>query len=289
MNRKIHSIILFLLTLLAGMVLENLLGDKVRSILSPTRPPLSNREVADKTVTDTPGTLVLFTAGQSNASNHVKSRYTPKNAVFTLYNYQLYKTKDPLLNACGWRGSLWSALADMLIDSALCKQVILVNTASGGSSVTHWAYKEGYQKKLQESFMEMDSLNIHPHFILWVQGEKDNEINTPSNEYVKAFLKLKSDFRKAGITASFIMSITSYSPAEANLLNQAGIDTAIQNAQLKLIQNNSDILQGPWTDSLILASHRRDGQHFSDFGAQLLVKEYFNIIKKQLHSIPSQP
>ena len=278
-----------ILSFIFGILVEFYFGKALRHSLIPRdnyQKGLAHREVVDWAQLNRDSLLVLFTAGQSHASSHVRTRYYPRNEVFTLYGNKIYKTEDPLLNACGRRGSIWSRLADMLIDSNVCHQVVLVNTASGGSSIKDWAYNKAYKHKLDQAFNDLRVAQLSPDYILWIQGQKDNVLNTPKDEYIRAFDTLKSNFGYSGITAPFIMAVSTYSPTAATFVDGRGLDTSIQSAQLEIIENYNDVFQGPWLDSLILASHRHDGLHLSDLAAEILVQHYFSIIKDQLNKHP---
>ena len=220
-------------------------------------------------------TMIALTFGQSNAANNGQNPYTPHNAaVYNYYGGKLYKAKDPLFGATREKGSVWSRLGDMLIDSGLYTKVIFIPIAVGGSEIACWTSGDCF-KKLQQTLNMLDSQHIHLTHIFWHQGETDNLKNTREATYKEQLGMILKKLRKTQ-SADLYVSIASYHPGATS--KPLGVDTVIQKAQQSFINENKGVLQGPDTDVLIHAIHRYDGVHFSDFGMNAFAQLWWKAI-----------
>ena len=220
-------------------------------------------------------TMIALTFGQSNAANNGQNPYTPHNA--TVYNYyegKLYKAKDPLFGATREKGSVWSRLGDMLIDSGLYTKVIFIPIAVGGSEIACWTNGDCV-KKLQQTLQRLDSQHIRLTHIFWHQGETDNIKNTSKAKYKEQLATILKNLRSYQ-NADVYISLASFHPSAIN--KPLGIDSVIRNAQQEFINENRGVLQGPDTDTLIYAIHRYDSVHFSDFGLNAFAKLWLQSI-----------
>lgn len=227
-------------------------------------------------------TMIALTFGQSNAANNGQNPYTPHNAeVYNYYEGKLYKAKDPLFGATREKGSVWSRLGDMLIDSGLYTKVIFIPIAVGGSEVACWTIGD-CAKKLQRTLEILDSQHISVTHILWHQGETDNINNTSSAKYKEQLATILQTLRKYQ-SADFYVSIASYHPA--SVTKQLGVDSVIRNAQKEFINEYKKVLLGPDTDTLIHAIHRYDSVHFSDYGLMAFAKLWLRAIMEKQESV----
>ena len=206
-------------------------------------------------------TIIFLTLGQSNAANSSNSYYSPKNNVLNYYDGKLYKAKEPLIGAGGDGGCVWTILADKMIDSGLCKKVIIIPIAVGSTNIENWAKGE-CNIKLRNTLDDLNRHNIKLTYVLWHHGEANNGTSKESyKENLRAILKT---IREKNQTAPFFCSIASYNFLATT--KPLGIDSSIQNAQKEFISENENVLRGPNTDILIYAIDRHDSQHFSQFG-----------------------
>ena len=227
-------------------------------------------------------TMIALTFGQSNAANNGQSPYTPHNAaVYNYYEGKLYKAKDPLFGATREKGSVWSRLGDMLIDSGLYTKVIFIPIAVGGSEIACWTSGD-CAKKLQRTLEILDSQHISVTHIFWHQGETDNINNTSRVKYKEQLATILQTLRKYQ-SADFYVSIASYYPG--SVAKPLGVDSVIRNAQREFINENKKVLLGPDTDTLIYAIHRYDGVHFSDYGLLAFAQLWLRAIKEKRESI----
>ncbi|MDN3548280.1 sialate O-acetylesterase [Mucilaginibacter aquaedulcis] len=221
--------------------------------------------------------MFLLAFGQSNSANYGMGNYVCKNEVYNYYKGELYKAQEPLLGPEGPGSSVWTRVADMLIDSGIYKKVIIVGCGIGSTPVNSWA--EGSSKKVLEKtldYLKKDNLKLT--HILWEQGETDNANNTTKTQYKKDLKNVISIVRQTQPSAPFFVSITSYFPygEEKNIL---GIDTDITQAQLEVIKEGNNIKQGPNTDSLNLCYYRYNDLHFTEHGLDKLAYKWFKQIK----------
>lgn len=226
---------------------------------------------------DIKGSTVIFAFGQSNAANHGQERYTPENTVYNYSKGAVYEGKDPLVGATGGGGSVWTRLADKLIDDGRAKSVTIISIAVAATDIASWAEGGFLHGMLIENVEAMISDGITPDYILWHQGESDNIANTSTEDYEKRFLSIREVFRSRGIEAPIYVAVASYHPeciAEDN-----GNDKAIRDAQKKLAKDYRDILLGPDTDKLDRCMYRHDGVHFSAKGLEKHAEAWLKALK----------
>ncbi|MEQ7799526.1 sialate O-acetylesterase [Pedobacter sp. ASV1-7] len=228
-------------------------------------------------IVNAPKVMVCLTFGQSNAGNYGNGKYTCRNDVYNYYKGELYKAEEPLLGPDGGGSSVWTRVADMLIDSGLYDKVVIVPCAIGGTSVKCWS--EGYCKdKLIKTLDYLRNDKIKLTHIFWDQGETDNVDNTSTNEYKGRLKEVIKIIRDMNFDAPFYTSISSYFPYNNENLN--GIDQGIVKAQEEVIKEVANVKRGPNTDSLNLAYYRADAVHFTEKGLDELAKKWFESIRQ---------
>lgn len=236
------------------------------------RKPIDNKS----TIFKSEKTMVCFTIGQSNAANYGNGSYVPKNEVYNYYKGELYQAKEPLLGADGAGCSVWTRVADMLIDSGLYDKVIIVPCALGSTSVECWSDGK-CSEKLAETLDYLQKDNIRLTHILWAQGETDNVDSTSKSVYKQRLEKVINKFRTRKIDAPFYIAVSGYFPYANN--NPFGIDKEITDAQTELPNDLKNVKAGPNTDSLNLAYYRADAVHFTEAGLDKLAYKWFLKIK----------
>lgn len=227
-------------------------------------------------IINAPKVMVCLAFGQSNAANYGNGTYACRNEVYNYYKGKLYKAEEPLLGPDGGGSSVWTRVADMLIDSGLYDKVVIVPCAIGGTSIKCWS--EGYCKdKLISTLDYLQKDNIKLTHVFWDQGETDNVDNTTTAEYKDRLKEVIKIIRDRKFDAPFYTSITSYFPYNNNNIN--GVDFDITTAQHEIIKEVRNVKQGPNTDSLNLAYYRADAVHFTEKGLDELAKKWFESIK----------
>lgn len=233
--------------------------------------PVKNRDA----ILNSDKVMICLTLGQSNASNYGAGTYVCRNAVYNYYKGDLLVAQEPLLGADGSGCSVWTRVADMLIDSGLYKKVVIVPIAIGNTSIDCWSEgrcKESLVKAL--AMLKKDHIQLTD--IFWDQGENDNVNGTTKEQYKSRFKQVIKIIRDQQPRVRFFSSITSYFPFIND--NPLGIDTAITNAQREVIKELK-LKSGPNTDSLNLAYYRIDAVHFTEKGLDRLALEWFTKIK----------
>jgi hypothetical protein len=219
-------------------------------------------------------TMTILTLGQANAANSSNMHYQARRDVLNYYNGSLYKAKEPLIGAGGFGGSVWTILADKLIDSGFCKKVIIIPIAEGGTTVENWAIGDCSQK-LQTTLLDLSQHNIKLTHIFWHQGESDN--GKSKDNYKKNLSRVVKIIRSHNQNAPFYCSVATYSFLAKN--KPIGVDSSIQNAQIEFIKENTNVLGGPNTDELIYAIDRFDSEHFSEYGNIRYANLWFRAVK----------
>lgn len=205
-------------------------------------------------------TFVLFTFGQSKSANTAKDDYQPKHDVYNYYNGDILKAKEPLRGCNGNGGiSVWTRVADKLIEAKACKKVVIIPIGRGGTPIEFWSKGEGF-KLLESTLQQLQKDNIKITHISWDQGEANNG---NSKNYKEQLEFIKSRFRVYNQDAPFYCGIATYQP-DSNF--EYGIDRELQNIQKSFIQENDDVFPGAFSDSLLETYYRYDGQHFSKKG-----------------------
>ncbi|MBN2280243.1 MAG: hypothetical protein JXQ65_06665 [Candidatus Marinimicrobia bacterium] len=212
---------------------------------------------------------VIFTFGQSNSANYGQTKYDCQEEVYNWYDGQIYKARDPLKGASADNGSVWTRLADQLINRGIAKKIIIVPLGIGSTTVSQWSSQGEHHHLITKTLMDLKARDIQIDYILWHQGESDNLFNTAYDSYILDFEDIRNTFRNNGVHAPILMAIATYHPNENALKNkQLGCDEIIQKAQKKLIEKYSDVYAGANTDLLDNCYDRHDGVHFSVLGLE---------------------
>ena len=222
-------------------------------------------------------TMIFLAFGQSNAANYGGGTYDCHNNVYNFYKDELFHAKEPLLGPDGSGSSVWTRVADMVIDSGLYDNVIIVPIGIGQTSIDKWVNGD-CRPILDKALAGLKKGNIKLSHIFWDQGETDNVDGTSKIEYKKKLNKLVDIFRNQGINAPFYSSVTSYFPY--NNTYPLGINPLITEAQIEVIKERKDVLWGPNTDSLNLAYYRADAVHFTENGLDVFARSWFKKIKQ---------
>jgi hypothetical protein len=276
MKRLFKYVIVIIVGVILGILAERNKGDLIdaqyiRDHWHFTDPVDNKNEIISSD-----DVMVFLAIGQSNAANYGDGTYVCRNNVYNYYKGDLYPATEPLLGADGKGSSVWTRVADMLIDSGMYKKVIIIPCAIGSTSVECW--DEGFCKeKLAKTLDYLKKDNIKLTHVFWQQGETDNVNGTTKPEYkrrLKNIIKFIRDNQQSNVP--FYSSITSYFPYDNT--KPFGIDTAISRAQEEVIKEMTNVRYGPFTDSLNLAYYRVDGVHFTEKGLDKLAAEWYKKI-----------
>ncbi|MBB6002543.1 sialate O-acetylesterase [Arcicella rosea] len=232
---------------------------------------------------------VIFTFGQSNSANYGQGMYTCKQDVYNWYKGKMFKAKDPLLGADNNRGSVWTRLADKLIQENFAKKILIVPIGIGSTEVAQWAKGGKHNELVLQTIKALNTQGIIVDYILWHQGESDNLRNTSKELYIQRFESVRETFRNNNQNAPIFIAIASYHPSENSLTKKKlGIDPTIQEAQLALTKIHKDIFLGANTDKLDKSYYRHDGIHFSVLGLEKHAELWLKSLKKYIPKVNSK-
>jgi hypothetical protein len=226
----------------------------------------SPAEVVDCSEISRSNLMVAITFGQSNAANSCGSLKESGPGVYSFYNNQCFKAKDPLPGSQGKSGSIWTRLGDSLVKQGYYDSVLFVPLAVGGTSITEWMPGSPLHVNLIKTIQQLRKAGFSVTHLFWVQGERDGLLQMDKDVYKNSFLQMLSSIRAEGVTAPIYVSLTS---RRFNFVN-----LEIHKAQMELVDASMNILPGPNTD--VLGKEFRDdgGIHFSDRGVNRIVEMY---------------
>lgn len=222
---------------------------------------------------------ILLVAGQSNAANFGGIPYTPRKPVYQLFGNSCFQAKDPLVGAGGDRGSVWTRLADKLVQGGNFEEVIIVPVAIEGSKVIQWAYAGEHHPLLNRALLDLLEKGLQPTYFLWHQGEADASAGTTEASYVAYFNNMIDRLRKVGLTAPVYVSVATRCALKKNGKIIGGKPSLeIQRAQQSIPDLNRQIFLGPNTDKIYKKSDRIDGCHFSNQGLEKFAQAWVDVL-----------
>lgn len=213
--------------------------------------------------------MVILVAGQSNVANTGETGYTPKNKVYNFWNGECYKATDPLLGATGYRGSLWTRFAEIILRSPDYSGIMIATTAVGGTKIKSWADKNYLGKRIISTTKALNKAGFPPTHIFWHQGEDDAR-NFDSQEY-KRNLKSVISIMRENSQAPIYVAKTSRCKDNRGIAD-------LRYAQSSVV-NNVDIFAGPNTDEIGFEG-RFDGCHLSTEGLERAAYMWIDAIVK---------
>lgn len=237
--------------------------------------PVDWSRPADLSLVSTGKVMVILAFGQSNSANFGQTGYRPKHEVYSYFRGSLYRASDPMFGADGLKGSVWTRLADMLVDSGMCDRVVFVTIGIGATPVQCWTDGE-CSEYLRDTLEGLRSDNIRLTHILWHQGEQDNLQRTGHTEYTARMNRLLAMIRGYGQDAPLYVSMASWHP---NDFDKSFISKEVRQGQADFINNNQGVLLGPDTDTLVSEKYRYDRVHFSSEGLDAFARLWLYAIK----------
>ncbi|HIP14813.1 MAG TPA: hypothetical protein EYG74_04920 [Sulfurimonas autotrophica] len=261
--------------------------EDIEPVLTEAYSDTSDRVEIDYTKIDKKNTMVILALGQANAANSAEGEYIPKHKVYNIFNGKCYKAKDPLLGATATvathRGSVWTRVADKIIESGKYKNVIIKSIAVAGVPIACWeeggtgigwggAMHGSYYSRVTKAQEELGEMGFKVSHILFHQGESDTQNRTTTIAYKKSFLTMLDSMREDGIKAPIFVALASrygFLTSEDVIL-----------AQKQLIEENEDVLEGPNTDSLDSFNDRlpNGGANMTSVGVEKHAQLWFDIL-----------
>lgn len=233
------------------------------------------------------GTLKLFVWGQSIAANAGYGLYATRNAekTFVYSDGNYYPCIDPIVGAEGTGGSVWSRLADSILDRRInnvtVNQVVIGCCAQGSTSINDWMPGGSEAPRLIRSLSDYIATVGQPTDLAYSQGEAD--VNVLSTEqWLDRWQAMLASVRNAGCMSKIWTSIeticnlrTAADPFDEDVIRRrpdsyVHIEVGRQNiraAQRMAGALGPDTRQGPNLD--LIDWHLRacgDGCHFGERG-----------------------
>ncbi len=248
-----------------------------------TFPNLGNLDDSlDCNTIDRTNLLVILAVGQSIASNYGRAPFTPGKNVYSFYNGRCFHGRDPLPGADGIGGSIWSRLAELMVQKGYARNVMIVAIGAGASSVSEWVPEAKYYPRLVDAALSMKEANLKPGMVIWHQGSRDAGMapeiyRNHLQEFVFAFPFL--GIRLDPSTRLFVATHT----------RCAGPATpGIQAAQQSMVDHAKFIYAGPNLD-VLEDDVKYDGCHYNERGLILASKLWLGAIERAEAQSPWLP
>lgn len=223
------------------------------------------------------GLMVALAFGQSNSANHGESKFKPSGNVYSFEQEKCFLAEDPLSDATGTGGSVWTRLGEKLIKKGAYENIIFISIGVGSSNIAEWAHEGKLHNKLITTLNNVHSEELEFTHLLWHQGETDAFFKRDKKRYKVLFHSMLSEIRSNGVGAPILVSVATY--ARGNVNNE------IQEAQRELIDEENGIYSGPNTD-LLGEEYRYDNTHFSENGFNKTADLWLEKILASKSSIP---
>lgn len=210
---------------------------------------------------------VIVLLGQSNATNALEYEGFKKNKHLNYFNGKCYSLTDQVLGTTGELQSLVPSLSSKIISN---KPIIFLTNGWGGTSILDWSHDESVLSKYaNENILEL-AKNNNLKYIIWIQGEADNNTNI---DYEYHFLKFKKILlqnltKNQKENIKFIITQTSICRNERDL---------VLNQHQKNLGKMKYIFTTEVTDNLD-NSYRFDKCHFNKYGIEAITEEISKII-----------
>lgn len=222
--------------------------------------------------------IVLLVLGQSNAANYGNELFSSNcNKTYNFYQGNLFPLKDPLMGASGEGGSVWSRLANLLIENNFSKEIIIAPAAVGGTAIEQWIPGGSLNHLISETVNDLHTSNHEITHVLWHQGESNHSALSPNTSDIQNALNYKNNFN---ILVDYLRDLNVNSPifiAQATRCGSRSIDIDLQNAQFELANDSLKIYNGPNTD-LLGNEYRYDNCHFNAKGLNEHARLWADII-----------
>ncbi len=171
-------------------------------------------------------------------------------------------------------GNPLTRIADALISANLFDRVICASIAIDGTAVADWdpALNGVVSARIPVIFARLAAKGLVAGtnvtvVVLWGQGETDTTNGTTQSAYFNSMTNVINGSRAAGFTGPWFIAEQTY--------NIGTISTAVQSAQLSIINHSLNIWGGPNADAIIGTTCggtcRPDNLHFGALGMPVYV------------------
>jgi glycosyltransferase domain-containing protein len=211
-------------------------------------------------------TLHVLAMGQSNIANHGLS---PSKSTFGSVNVDgaSVPLEDPIPGGSGTGGSIWPRVGEKIAIQRMFSAFQLSLVAKGGTSIAEWLEDAHSADGLKLTLARLANATPKVNCIVWHQGEKDNLLHTPPDEYFSSFSKFHN------IVSQFLPGVT-WIICRASF-RMGKINHKIVAAQNRIVAEIPNCIAGPNTD-VLGREYRVDDTHWNNEGlsvfADLLVE-----------------
>lgn len=274
------QIVLLALALFVGVAI-GYSGPKLKNALMP-RPSgeiiFQDTSHRDVVACPAPGprVMVALIVGQSHSGNYAGERFVGRPNSFQLYQGRCYPARDPVLGVGGVGGSVWTLIADQLLDSGTFDSVMVVNLSRGNAKVDRWT--EGDLGAVLEEGAKLPAGLRFTHVIL-TEGVADRVEGTPVDTFVRSYHKLVDMVmaKAPGAPVFVSMEVGYCSLADTNSFDP---DHPLSKAVRRIPDPARGVFPGADMDVIVPAKDRYDGCHSSGTGARNLANEWTRILRE---------
>jgi lysophospholipase L1-like esterase len=208
--------------------------------------------------------MTVLALGQSNIANHGPERAKGGPGALMLTEKKgLVPMQDPLPGATGDGGSVWTRFAPLAIKRGLCDEIAVIAVAAENTTVADWMQGAKAASRLDAALDAADTCDAEITHIVWHQGERDTQINTPGGAYARYLTAVIGGLRMRGLDVPVIVCNASYLAGATS--------ESVRLAQQAVVNPIAGVYAGPDTDA-IGAEHRFDDCHFDAKGQKLFAE-----------------
>ncbi len=218
--------------------------------------------------------LVVLAIGQSNAANHGVLAQGAVQSIVLVAERQCILAVDPLPGGTGRGASIWQRLPQYFSRLEPQRSLVLAVIGVDATSIEDWVGENSpLGARLTNQVKSMRALDLMPHLILWQQGEADARLGTTAAAYGAGLVKLAKILEQAGSNAPIVMARSTVCRSTAYAAVRYAIEAkAASDPRFRL---------GPDTDTLLEASLRQHGCHFSALGLERAAELWANTITQR--------
>lgn len=221
-----------------------------------------------------PGTLVILALGQSSAANHGQAQ-PPARRVAMLTDQGCLWATDPLPGATGRGGSTWLHLPAALAAWPDVPPVLLSVLAIESTSIADWTQAHSpLRARLLQHLGRMAEQGYPPAWVLWDQGAADAMRHTTPEAYKAGLETLAGLVRSNAPSARILLAPTT--------LCRNGAALQLHEVVSRLVAADPRFGPGPLLDTVIPATERYDGCHFSAAGLRRAADAWARALQREL-------
>jgi hypothetical protein len=224
-------------------------------------------------------TQCILIIGQSNAANEGQERGPRVSGAYdlSLYDNKTRILEDPIANASGTGGSVWTHLAQIMRTEDPSLAPLFCSIAVNRTSIGVWAPRGELHGRIDLALEGMRAVGTWPTHVLLQLGEQDCEGGMDGKVYEVHLRALVDSLRGKNIAAPIFISIST--------ICRSRTPTTIGQAQYTVATTSANCHLGADTDRLDRVVYRFDAVHFSAEGLKACAHLWYNALRP--HLVPS--